>query len=69
MAMIKSIAAGTGASLLLANATSRSGDGGSLMIVSTTVGGHRLAWSWLVFAVVTVVVWLLAVTLDHSAPR
>ncbi|MBI0477084.1 hypothetical protein D9601_17185 [Sphingomonas sp. MA1305] len=71
MALVKSVMAGTGASLLVANAfhAEGSGDGGPLMISDFQVFDHRVSWSWLVFAVVTVLVWLLGKAVNHSSIR
>ena len=46
-----------------------SGDGGPLMISDFQVFDHRVSWSWLVFAVVTVLVWLLGKAVNHSSIR
>lgn len=71
MALIRSIVAGAGTSLLVANLAHRegSGDGGTLGIVDFTAFGHRVAWSWLVFAIATLGVWLLVKAVNYSSMR
>lgn len=71
MALIKSVAAGAAGSLLIANTVHAegSGDGGPLMIMDVQVFEHRIAWSWLIFAVLTVLVWLLSKAVNFSSIR
>ncbi len=71
MALVKSLVAGTAGSLLLANATHAEvgSDGGPLLVTHVELSGHRVAWSWLVFAVLTVLVWLLSKAVNHSSIR
>ncbi len=61
MAVIKSLAAGAVTSLVIANLVHEDGGTGAQMLGSTevTVLDHRVAWSWTVFAIATVAVWLL----------
>ncbi len=61
MALIRSLAGGTMTSLLLANVLHPSieADGGPFGITDLEIGSHRIAWSWTVFVVVTIVLWLI----------
>jgi hypothetical protein len=70
MVMIKSLATSGFVSLLIANlAHDNSGDGGVLMISDFPVGDYRVAWSWPLFAVVTVVTWALFKALSQASSR
>jgi len=68
MAVIRSLAAGAVTSLAIANLVHEDAGTGGQILGSTevTVLDHRVAWSWTVFAIATVAVWLLFKALDGS---
>ena len=66
MAIVKSVVAGAGISLLVANVVHQEAvsDGGVLAATHFTVLDQRVAWSWTVFVIATVVIWLLFKAVD-----
>ncbi len=67
MALVRSIFWGSTTSLLFANVPhlGMEPDGGPFAIASVSIGDLRVSWSWSVFLVVTLIVWLIAKAFEH----
>ncbi|THD35074.1 MAG: hypothetical protein E7773_11470 [Sphingomonas sp.] len=66
MSLVKSVAAGAAISLLIANVMHQEAvsEGGVLGGTHFTVLDQRVAWSWTIFVIATVVIWLLFKAVD-----